>query len=50
MEGEIPLYILISIEYHRIEDSWNVMSVDIRTAHCTKSFKFKVKKFLMDKS
>ena len=36
--------------FHRTEDSWNVMSVDIRTAHCTRSLKFKVKKFLMDKS
>ena len=36
--------------FHEIEYSWNVMSVDIRTAHCTRSFEFKVEKFIMDKS
>ena len=36
--------------FHRIVDSWNILPVDIRTASCTGSFKFKVKKFLMGKS
>ena len=36
--------------FHRIGDSWNILPVDIRTAHCTGNFEFKVKKYLMNKS
>ena len=36
--------------FSRIVDSWNILPVDIRTAHCTGSFKFNAKNFFMGKS